>query len=198
MFIGHLRIAPGWPFWESHGQIPGAPVIISHEGSQQVQELSPGQWGRAYGHRYGHAYWFPFVLLKCLKSNSYFLFKITCVVLLFSSLFILQTDVIGDIQGVSQNQQNNGLWEVDVNSIGSENCCNWQWLAWEQLTSIVFGRIRFGLDTSGQEVVGGKNIWAGKKLSHISSSWSNIIWPNNISVKYARSNLFLVLYDMTK
>jgi len=62
-----------------------------------------------------------------------------------------------------------------VNSIGSENCCNWQWLAWEQLTSIVFGRIRFGLDTSGQEVVGGKNIWAGKKLSHISSSWSNII-----------------------
>ena len=135
---------------------------------------------------------FPFM------SNSYFLFKITCVVLLFSSLFILQTDVIGDIQGVSQNQQNNGLWEVDVNSIGSENCCNWQWLAWEQLTSIVFGRIRFGLDTSGQEVVGGKNIWAGKKLSHISSSWSNIIWPNNISVKYARSNLFLVLYDMTK
>ena len=55
-----------------------------------------------------------------------------------------------------------------MNSIGSENCCNWQWLAWEQLTSIVFGRIRFGLDTSGQEVVGGKNIWAGKKLSHIS------------------------------
>ena len=147
---------------------------------------------------YGHAYWFPFVLLKRLKSNSYFLFKITCVVLLFSSLFILQTDVIGDIQGVSQNQQNNGLWEVDVNSIGSENCCNWQWLAWEQLTSIVFGRIRFGLDTSGQEVVGGKNIWAGKKLSHISSLWSNIIWPSKISVKYARSNLFLVQYNLTK
>ena len=80
-----------------------------------------------------------------------------------------------------------------MNSIGSENCCNWQWLAWEQLTSIVFGRIQFGLDTSGQEVVGGKNIWAGKSLV-IFSVRGPILYDQIIF----QSNLFPVQCDMTK
>ena len=40
---------------------------------------------------------------------------------------------------IIDDKQTIGLSDVDLNSIGSENSSNWQWLVWEQLTSIVFG-----------------------------------------------------------